>query len=377
MTVAASAHCFDPSGIDWLDALLAAGGHGEPAVLVTIVAAYGSAPRAAGAKMTVRRHHCDGTIGGGHLELQAIRIARDMLAGAPATLRRFPLGAALGQCCGGAVELMFEPVAPDARWPRLVREACHGSGCVVISRAADPRPEQSVAIDAPVSAPDSKLVASARDRFGTLGDSSLDAAALTIAHELIGADHAVMRRIGEFSLVFDPVRTARFNLLVFGAGHVGHALVRALTGVACSITWVDQRADLLPRSSAPNLRAVVTDCPDDEVDQAPPGSFFLVMTHSHALDQQLAERILARDDFAFFGLIGSRTKRRLFERRLSARGITARQLAKMTCPIGVAGIDDKAPAVIALSVAAQLLQAQQTVAGSGRRGASVQVTDLA
>ena len=81
------------------------------------------------------------------------------------------------------------------------------------------------------------------------------------------------------------------------------------------------------------------------------------MTHDHARDLALAERILRRDDFVFFGMIGSRTKRRQFEDRLAASGIDPQRIARMVCPIGVAGIVDKAPEVIALSAAAQLLQA--------------------
>ena len=92
---------------------------------------------------------------------------------------------------------------------------------------------------------------------------------------------------------------------------------------------------------------------------APAGAYFLVMTHSHALDQSLAEAILARGDFAYFGLIGSATKRRQFERRMAARGVSAERLAGMTCPIGIPGIKGKEPATIAVAVAAQLLEVRE------------------
>jgi xanthine dehydrogenase accessory factor len=80
------------------------------------------------------------------------------------------------------------------------------------------------------------------------------------------------------------------------------------------------------------------------------------MTHSHALDERLAEAILQRDDYAYFGLIGSQTKRRAFEKRLARRGMPAERFATMTCPIGIAGMKGKEPGVIAVAVAAQLLQ---------------------
>jgi xanthine dehydrogenase accessory factor len=325
----------------WLDLLLRAGERGEPAVLVTVAAARGSAPRAAGAKMAVTRAQTAGTIGGGHLELQAIGIARGMLVGAAGgAMQRFPLGAALGQCCGGAVDLLFEPVAESAEWPRRVH-VLRAAGCVL------------------VSAERGTLVVSRVEGFGSLGDARLDASAIAVAHELLDADAAALRRVGDATLLFDPIRATDCNVVLFGAGHVGRALVRALTDLPCAITWVDERAAEFPFALPPNARAVVTDAPDEEVDAALPGSYFLVMTHSHALDQQLAERILRRDDFAYFGLIGSQTKRRLFERRLAARGVPLQRFARMTCPIGVRGISGKEPAVIALAVAAELLQVRE------------------
>jgi xanthine dehydrogenase accessory factor len=105
------------------------------------------------------------------------------------------------------------------------------------------------------------------------------------------------------------------------------------------------------------------------VDAAPPGSFFLVMTHSHALDLKLCERILRRDDFAYFGLIGSRTKRRNFEKRLLHKGFDPRTIGRMTCPIGVPGISGKHPREIAIAVAAEILSERQRVASPAKAAA--------
>jgi xanthine dehydrogenase accessory factor len=113
---------------------------------------------------------------------------------------------------------------------------------------------------------------------------------------------------------------------------------------------------MFPEHVAPNVECVATDTPEAEVTQAAPGSYFLVMTHSHPLDEALTEAILRRDDFAYFGLIGSVAKRRQFERRLEARGVPRARFAAMTCPIGIAGISGKEPEVIAVAVAAEMLQ---------------------
>ncbi|WP_042262321.1 xanthine dehydrogenase accessory protein XdhC [Paraburkholderia heleia] len=149
---------------------------------------------------------------------------------------------------------------------------------------------------------------------------------------------------------------APMHIVLFGAGHVGHALVTLLGMLPCVVQWVDERDELFPDEVPANVQIEATDTPAAIVDDAPAGAYFLVMTHNHALDFELTERIMRRRDFAWFGLIGSKTKRVKFERRLIERGVQAQRMNEMTCPIGVAGIVDKAPASIAVAVAAQLMQ---------------------
>ena len=139
--------------------------------------------------------------------------------------------------------------------------------------------------------------------------------------------------------------------------------------LGAQITWVDTRDDIFPETIPEGVFTVATDIPATEVYDAPPGCYFLVLTHDHSLDFSLCEAILTRRDFAFFGLIGSATKRASFEHRLIARGLEPPRLLDMTCPIGIPGIDSKQPAVIAASVTAQLLQvreARQAVARAVR-----------
>ncbi len=122
------------------------------------------------------------------------------------------------------------------------------------------------------------------------------------------------------------------------------------------VQWVDERDELFPDEVPANVQIEATDTPDAIVDDAPPGAYFLVMTHNHALDFSLAARIMRRRDFAYFGMIGSTTKRVKFERRLIDHGVDPERLVEMTCPVGVPGIVDKAPSSIALAVCAELLQ---------------------
>jgi len=146
------------------------------------------------------------------------------------------------------------------------------------------------------------------------------------------------------------------HIVLFGAGHVGHALIALLGRLPCVVQWVDERDELFPDEVPANVQIEATDTPDAIVDDAPAAAYFLVMTHNHALDFSLTERIMRRHDFTYFGMIGSKTKRVKFERRLIDRGVDPLRLFEMTCPIGVPGIVDKAPGSIAVAVCAELLQ---------------------
>ena len=306
---------------DWLPSAL----HG-PAVLVTVARVEGSVPREPGARMLVDATGFRGTIGGGHLEHRALEMARAMLTtGGPAHIERFPLGPKLGQCCGGIAWLVFEMADPDQlamlherRNQDTWRTVCVGWAGPPPTRSASPS-----AADAPPF-----------DR--SLGTHVLE-------HD------------GRLWLI-DAVLAPRAHLMLFGAGHVGAAIVRALADLPCRVTWIDERDDLFPSEIPANVTVEATDTPESLVENAAPGTTFLVMTHSHALDLALSHAILSRPGTPdWFGLIGSDTKRRQFEHRLRERGIADDRLNDMVCPIGLPGIEGKAPAVIAASVAAQLL----------------------
>lgn len=251
---------------------------GVAAIVVEVVAAQGSVPRGAGTRMLVSASSTVGTIGGGHLELQAITAARALIAGAePARQeRRFALGPSLGQCCGGAVTLAFEPLLAStlARWP--------------------------------------------------------------LAKPL-------------------------FHLQLHGAGHVGRAIATLLATLDCRVDWFDERDEQFPASTnlgspwPPHICRMSADTVEAEVAKAPPGAFFLVLTHEHALDLRITEKVLGRGDFAYLGLIGSKTKLARFAHRLAERGVDRAAIARITCPIGIAGIPGKEPEVIAAAVVAQLL----------------------
>ena len=295
-------------------------------VLVTVAIAEGSVPRDPGTKMLVGADTVSGTIGGGHLELRAIEIARTMQAARH--FERFALGPSLGQCCGGVVHLLFEQFDP-AQQAQLRERAREDSWRMV---SIDGAPEAALFDAMGVQIAGSPAPALARDR-GT---------------------HVMQDDTGRRWLA-DAVLAPRAHLVLFGAGHVGAAIVRALADLPCTVSWVDERDDLFPTDVPANVTVEATDTPESLVATAPEGASYLVMTHSHALDQRLTEAIMARPGVGWFGLIGSHTKRKQFEHRLRDRGVDPARIEAMVCPIGLPGITNKAPAVIAASICAQLL----------------------
>ncbi|MES2686348.1 MAG: xanthine dehydrogenase accessory protein XdhC [Pseudomonadota bacterium] len=248
-----------------------------PAVLVEVTATEGSVPRETGTWMAVFADGVVGTIGGGHLEYQAMAAARAQLHSGPAkTESRFVLGPSLGQCCGGVMNLRFASVGP--------------------------------------------------------------------------ADVAALRQ--QLPLNLQP-------LALFGGGHVGHALVQVLSRLPFALTWIDSRDGIFPPTTPATVMCEHSEPVQGAVRSLAPQSRVLIMSFSHAEDLDIVSECLKRQraqaDLPFIGLIGSKTKWATFRHRLEARGFTPAELAHVTCPIGLPGIEGKEPEVIAVAVAAQLL----------------------
>lgn len=338
----------------WLDALARALDEGPRAALVVVAHVAGSVPRESGAAMVVTQHGTMGTIGGGHLEFEATRLAREALAGASCAtwVVRFPLAARVGQCCGGVATLVFSTFDASARGWLDAARACARTGATFATVGR-------IAAGAPAV---SRLVVTVDDVRGTFQDAMLDSAAIAFARARFNAGTSgtlLMPLPGErdATLVVQIERADPFAVLVFGNGHVGRALVQVLGVLPAQVRWIDAREDDFPASVPPNVEIVATDAPEAELREAPGGSFVLVLTHSHDLDFTLIETALARDDWHYVGMIGSRAKRAQLERRLTARGVAPERIASVVCPIGanLPGLADKAPGTIAVAVAAELL----------------------
>lgn len=256
-----------------------------PLCWVEVMDSRGSVPRERGAWMAVFADRVVGTIGGGHLEFDAIDRARGLLrdwmregaAGQAEQTHRYPLGPSLGQCCGGVVMLRFANVPQ-----------------------------------------------------------------------------------GHAQLLRERLQPPRDCVALFGAGHVGHALVRLLCHLPYRVVWVDSRDAVFPEQEHELVQCEYSDPVQSAVADLPTGAQVLIMSFSHAEDLEVVAQCLKRQreqgDLPYVGLIGSATKWATFRRRLRERGFSDLELDHVTCPIGVPGIRGKEPEVIAVAVAAQLLQ---------------------
>ena len=299
------------------------------AALVTLAQAQGSSPREVGARMVVAPDGSfTGTIGGGALEWGALAEAQALLARADARAVRLDkaLGPDLGQCCGGRVLLTIE------------RFTAADSDAIAPLAAAEQR--DAIVTTIGRVAPDGRL-----------------ARRLAAPHEArsprpaydVQADGRVRERFGE-----EPTA-----LHLFGAGHVGRALVIALAPLPFAVTWMDTRPGAIPQEFPVNATAITRGEPVELLAHAPDEAFIVVMTHSHALDLDLVIAALRADRFAYVGLIGSATKRARFTGAMRRIGMAAEAIDRLVCPIGLTAIRDKAPAAIAAGIAAQMLMARE------------------
>jgi xanthine dehydrogenase accessory factor len=301
--------------------------HGK-AGLLSIVGAAGSVPRETGARIVLQPDGgFYGTIGGGRLEYEAIAAARVALSAGrgAAVFRDWPLGPNLGQCCGGAVKTLTEIFnATDLAALRRLEEAEKAGAFVADSRLdGDGRIARRIARGA--------------------------------AKHLEAAPPFDTKRFQEhFGEITTPV-------LLFGAGHVGRAVVLALAPLPFSVRWIDSRADQFPQYVPQNVVTICTDAVARELAEAPRDAMIVVMTHSHPLDFDITLAALRRRSFDFVGLIGSETKRARFASFARQMGLPEGDLDRLICPIGITEIKGKEPAVIATALAAQLLIVSEQV----------------
>ncbi|MDD2868575.1 xanthine dehydrogenase accessory protein XdhC [Neomegalonema sp.] len=285
----------------------------QPCALISLLAVEGSTPREAGVRMALSASgEVFGTIGGGNFEYQAMEQARRILGLPPGAWRiqDYPLGPLLGQCCGGRVRTLIEHVGPAQRpWLEAMR---------------DPPPFPGLRTE--------------------LAQDGLRRAFMDLAPGPLSARGAAPQ-VGD--VLSESLAPPLPPVALFGAGHVGEALARILEDLPFRLSWFDEREDSPPGVFVADRATLCAEA------RAARG-YVLILTHDHALDYELLRAALG-SRARFIGLIGSATKRTRFFRRLRDEGFPDEDLARVVCPIGLPEVKGKAPAVVAVSVAAQLL----------------------
>lgn len=297
-----------------LNALRAAvAAHGRVARIV-IAGCAGSVPRETGTSMLVWADGQSGTIGGGALEFQAVDRAHQALTGGD-RFDKVPLGPGLGQCCGGAVQLLTE-IWDDAR-------------LATVTGDAHARPLPGSAHDMPL-----KLAGQLR---------------------AARAGHRPVETTLVQGWFVEPIRAEATPLWVWGAGHVGRAIIATLSPLPdFDITWIDSAPDRFPKEIPQGVTALPAPDMPAAMRLAPPDAHHLILTYSHEIDLALCHGALSHG-FRFCGLIGSATKWARFRKRLQQLGHSNAQISRITCPIGDPSLG-KHPQAIAVGVATSLIR---------------------
>ncbi len=226
-----------------------------------------------------------------------------------------------------------------------------------------------------------KMVVTENEIYDTIGGGHLEYKVMSYAQKLLShasrTQHQQLEQFklgsqlgqccgGSANMLFEYFPAVGINIMVFGAGHVGRTLIPLLAQLPAKITWVDSRADQFPTSAESNRKSqyfnvknIISEQPADEVSTMPENSYFIVMTHNHQMDFEISKAILKRGDFHYHGLIASQTKWQRFQQRYEHHNISADQVKRIKCPIGVANVSGKRPMEIAISVAAEIIETYQ------------------
>ncbi len=233
---------------------------------------------------------------------------------------------------------------------------------VLSTQGSSPRGEQS------------KMVVNADQVYDSIGGGNLEFKATAYARELLRVNQSVVEQRqytlgndltqccgGKVELLYECFPACDFNIVLFGAGHVASALTRILGQIPCRVTWIDSRPELLEQAvtqlgEVPNIQPRVMVNPFEMVEQCPVDAFYLIVTHSHEIDFELCEAILARQDIAYCGLIGSKSKAAKFRQRLRRKGYKKDEIERLTSPVGLNLGAGKTPMEVAVSISSQLLQ---------------------
>ena len=345
----------------WLNSFKKAITQNNGCVMLTVIETKGSTPCSVGDKIIFsNKQSTFGSIGGGNLEFQALTLAQDLLNKETNVthLEKYPLGATLGQCCGGYVKVMFERFVNDSA--KLENK---NSWLVTISDLIERQQDFVVATIIDNQNSGKKFFYTDNSDNSPSSDSDLRSKISDGAYNLFSANDSptiVQYQSTPDSLIevcYEKVNYTEIqSVAIFGAGHISRALMPILTKLPIRIYWIDDRAEQFEHYQGDTSQINII-CDDylSGLEDLPDETYCLVITYSHQMDFDICDKIISRDSFSYLGMIGSRIKGNKFRDRLLQKGYPKETVDKFICPIGAKQKFLKSPTAIAVTIAMDLL----------------------
>ena len=349
----------------WLSSFKKAIALNNGCVLLTVIETKGSTPCSVGDKIVYSNEQLTfGSIGGGNLEFQALTFAKDLLGkdSNSTHLEKYPLGATLGQCCGGYVKVMFESFVNNGTqlkkknsWLETVSDLIERQQDFVVATIIDNQTDKRNS--------GKKIVYTANQETPPSSDGGLNGKISTGAYNLLSANDsptiAQYQSTSEslIEVCYEKVSNTELHpVAIFGAGHISRALMPILTKLPIRIFWIDDRAQQFEQYQGDTSQINII-CDDfiSGLADLPDETYCLVITYSHQMDFDICEKIISRNSFTYLGMIGSRIKGNKFKDRLLQKGYPKGTVDKFICPIGAKQKFLKSPTAIAVTIAMDLL----------------------
>ncbi len=334
-------------------------------VLITIIATKGSTPCSNGDKIVYTSNEAVfGSIGGGNLEFKALSFAKEMLnlKNNSNQLIKYPLGATLGQCCGGYVKVMFESfLRPNSSlkdkdsWIEKASKLLNSSEDFVLATSIDN--DKNARLDK------HKFLFTQKSFYSSSGDKKLSQFVESHASKLLQASQSptIVEFMDDEGLKSDICleKVASSELLpvaIFGAGHISRALMPILINLPVKLFWIDDRQDQFDKYLGETSQIKII-CDDlvASVSDLPDNIYCLVITYSHKIDFEICEKMIIQNNFSYLGMIGSSIKGKKFRDRFIQKSYSEEVVNKFTCPIGEKQKFLKSPTAIAVTIAMDLI----------------------
>ena len=349
--------------MSWIGAISKHKHQKDDYVVITVVETNGSTPCNTGQKIVYSGgDNFYGSIGGGNFEYKALKNAQRMLSldVNQVEVVRYPLGASLGQCCGGYVKVMFESELNDAgidqdqSWIKHVKDLEEqGSDFIVCTEIGSINESRRLGYKIVYThdqTNDTSVDSSSSDKFNEIDD----------LFNLTGSDKELKKAailMQEDSICYERFAySEKQPVAVFGAGHISRALMPMLSKLPVKVYWIDDRkAELDKYEGDTSTINIVCDDPSVAVSDLPKNIYCMIITYSHQIDFDICEQVMLRDSFCYLGVIGSSIKGNKFKKRLLNKGLSENIVDKLRCPMGMKYKFIKSPIAISISIATDLI----------------------